>query len=468
MQYVDENVPTVNADDGAADRPIIVSIGWDLYNVCNPLTVMWSEFAEVLSAAPTFKKKDECRVYVFGGLDGPFQKHLNRYVPDGSRDHIGYHRVGDNAVELHGLALDFDEADTTFDAVVERVRGLGLTAVVHTSYNNDKIVTKPKYGAPLETTLAKVPPRLLPRIEGGVIRHKPWPKIHVLFVFNEPWIVPRKVVNLSDEDKLKKAARQRGNLRLSRDTKDLHNAAYRLFAHDFSHAINAAFDEACGDITHAIYMPAQRPDGGVYRYEYVKGAALDWQKYIDRAACGERAPGRERALVKKGSVSATAKKNTTRAVSTKDASPKVAWTPRIRGGWDDRLLRDFELATALAEVVEVRGDKLESGKIEIKCPYDEEHSDAGNPDDRACVVFNASERSHDFNGHQWPAMACQHSHCHGRRAQDFVPKLLDDGIITSELFADERFRIKRKKASTEDIHAALRAANEAREARMKS
>lgn len=156
----------------------------------------WIEFAESFQPALTTPKqsKDVCPIFVFAALDGP-------EITDGYYSGVpvqGFRRVADNALARFGLTIDFDNADTTFQAVVDRVRALGLTAVVNSSYNHLKTITKPRDGQLIEAALAEIPAQLKPHIVGKEVHHLPWPKIHVVIPFKQEWLVPREPVRVAD------------------------------------------------------------------------------------------------------------------------------------------------------------------------------------------------------------------------------------------------------------------------------
>lgn len=496
MSNVTSPAPVVNvSDDGQSaaipcDNPtIIIATAEHGQTKCHErYRSTWIDFAESFQPAMTHTKKtkDACPIFVFAALDGP-EYHDGYYygVP-----RVGVRRVVENAFARFGLTIDFDNADTTFDEVVERVRAMGLTAVVHTSYSHNKTVShrktrKTKSGElqqeSIEETLARVPKNLLPHIVGNEVRHLPWPKVHVVIPFAEAWQVPREPVCLTPQEMTDRAKKGIAPYTVSQAVKSLNKEAYHLFAHDFAATLSAIYDLSCADLTRVIILPAIRPPQGdevvEYRYEFVRGRALDWQSYIERAAAGERAPTSP-SVAKAVRRKQTPGKATGRKSSDTQAKGhsgahnltlKTTAAPDLPAGWNGRLLRDFELASALSQVVEVRGDKLYEGKIEIECPYDESHSNAGDPNDRACFAVDASRRDEDDLGHQWPLIYCMHAHCQGHSTRDFIAKLIADGKIPLDLFKDKRFRLPTLAGeSGEDSHAALRAANEAWEARMKA
>lgn len=80
----------------------------------------------------------------------------------------------------------------------------------------------------------------------------------------------------------------------------------------------------------------------------------------------------------------------------------------------------------------VRNDKRpEKGLVEIECPFDDEHSNAGDPCDVACMASNEG------------AMYCQHSHDAGQegghRTHDYVKRMIELGWFNAETL--ERYRI---------------------------
>lgn len=464
----------------ATPRMLCLAMSHGLHHVHTNQHVTWDELVEALLDEPdVLANKAACSVYVLCELDGPERYYQDHHVP--GREHRGRHRYGDNAVARYGLTLDFDEGDTTFEALVDRIRALGIAAFVHTSYSHNKKVTKPKGNRTVEETCAGLPAHLNPRIVGDEVHHAPHPKFHVIIPFARPWVLPRTRVELSAHEKAKAHHKWRGEYRLASHAKALNEAAYDLFAWEMSEPLNARFDVSCADITRAIYWPAKRSADAPYEAVVIKGEPLDFHTYIARAEAGERAP-----IVRKGvrpSISAPdaeeeeAEEDQSRTNVTKSPrgqgqerasrSPCTTLTvPAMPAGWNNRLLQDFELASALAEVLDVRVDNLHIGKIAIECPFNNEHSDPGNPHDTGCFVANASNRSSSSVSHSWPLIRCMHAHCRHRRTEEFIAKMLADGIIALSLFDDARFKIARLD-KLEAVCAALRAAKETREARMR-
>ena len=85
--------------------------------------------------------------------------------------------------------------------------------------------------------------------------------------------------------------------------------------------------------------------------------------------------------------------------------------------------KHFQLADAIdAEAPDrVRGDTTAVKGRVVECPFDDLHSNAGDPDDKACFVMNAGDSEH--GSFVWK---CHHASCQHRDRLDFLDKAQKD------------------------------------------
>lgn len=97
------------------------------------------------------------------------------------------------------------------------------------------------------------------------------------------------------------------------------------------------------------------------------------------------------------------------------------------GRWFKKSGHGFQIADLVRDLAaeKVRSDN--GTKMEIECPFDEHHSNAGDPDDRACLVVNAGDGSHEFF-----TVSCRHESCQDRTLLDMVAKMVGDDWFDRE------------------------------------
>ena len=86
----------------------------------------------------------------------------------------------------------------------------------------------------------------------------------------------------------------------------------------------------------------------------------------------------------------------------------------------------------ITELLEARGRGAANGGLTVECPFDAEHSNAGDQDDAACWAKDTDGES----GFVW---ACRRDSCAGHDRLDFVQKALDEGWFTMADLTDEAF-----------------------------
>ncbi len=104
---------------------------------------------------------------------------------------------------------------------------------------------------------------------------------------------------------------------------------------------------------------------------------------------------------------------------------------RKLGRWSMKSGHGFQVADVIRDHApeKIRADG--ATKMDIECPFDEDHSDPGNPDDRGCFAVNAGDGVSDFF-----TIRCQHDSCHGKTGLDFLGKMITDGWFGEEVLED--------------------------------
>lgn len=104
------------------------------------------------------------------------------------------------------------------------------------------------------------------------------------------------------------------------------------------------------------------------------------------------------------------------------------------GRWSMKAAHGFQIVDLIEAHApdKIRG-KASSG-VDIECPFDEEHSNPGDPDDRACFIVNAGEGSTD-----WFTASCRHDSCRDYTNLDMVGRMVKDGWFPREALDDDNF-----------------------------
>jgi hypothetical protein len=106
----------------------------------------------------------------------------------------------------------------------------------------------------------------------------------------------------------------------------------------------------------------------------------------------------------------------------KSKSKSVTQDGLALGKWAYERARGFQLADVIRDFAsdKIRGSA--SSGYNVECPFDENHSNAGDPDDRACYVVNAAQ-----GGNEWFIASCRHESCRDKTCLDMLGKMIREG-----------------------------------------
>lgn len=104
------------------------------------------------------------------------------------------------------------------------------------------------------------------------------------------------------------------------------------------------------------------------------------------------------------------------------------------GRWSQKAGHGFQIVDVIRDHADERIRTNGSQKIDIECPFDEEHSNPGDPEDRACFAVNAGD-----GPSEWFTIKCQHDSCQGRTNLDFLGKMLKDQWFDEEVLEDAAY-----------------------------
>lgn len=107
---------------------------------------------------------------------------------------------------------------------------------------------------------------------------------------------------------------------------------------------------------------------------------------------------------------------------------------RTLGRWSIENAAGFQIVDVIKDHAEERIRTPGAHKIDIECPFDEEHSDPGNPQDKGCFAVNAGDGPSPVF-----TIKCQHDSCSTRTNLDMLGKMLSDGWFGDDVLSDDAY-----------------------------
>lgn len=231
--------------------------------------------------------------------------------------------------------------------------------------------------------------------ESGVmidVEHAPVEKHRIIFPFAHPYVVADQG---GQEEALKMWKRMPARL------------ADRIGA--------IPIDEAATDPSRLFYLPRHEKNRP-HESAIFAGPLLDWEELLKLDPMEEIA---ERLI--------TDQKHTGKT-QTDEGRALIGWYKRRGEG--------FQLAEVVDAYADDRIRSRDGTKVIAECPFDEYHSNAGDPDDVAFFCVNAGDGPVDsFVAH------CQHDSCKDYSVLDFVARMVEQEWFTAEALEDDDFDI---------------------------
>jgi hypothetical protein len=104
------------------------------------------------------------------------------------------------------------------------------------------------------------------------------------------------------------------------------------------------------------------------------------------------------------------------------------------GRWSRDHAEGFQIADLINDHCHDKNRGNASQGFHIECPHDEDHSNAGDANDRACYVVNGGEgQSPVFT------IQCQHDSCRDKTNLDHLGKMLADGWFSRDVLTDDAY-----------------------------
>ncbi|WP_295074635.1 DUF927 domain-containing protein [Tabrizicola sp.] len=348
------------------------------------------------------------RAWLAGGPDGGLTQHAERrvkgYFPIVFGEAAGSKYVrrkanGMKSVEMVGI--DVDSGDD-YSAALDRIEAAGFACVAYTSFRDGTETSKVKRDTVLralkierDPTTGELRSYLAPKLRPDVLatveidgqdhdedgvqivyRHSPLQKYRLLFPLAQPLLI--------------------GSLApMQRAQQD----RYARLVRGLAHKLDLLADEACLDVSRVFYMPSH-PRGGDFALDVIRGRGLTLADM----------PELDRGGVKN-------------AFELAGAGAKV--DDREIGGipirkWAAKYAHRLEIGELLQAEAPDKVRKINGNIVVVECPFDEWHSNAGDPTDTGCHV-------QDGDGGTGFVWNCKHGCKDTHDRLDMLHKALSEG-----------------------------------------
>jgi len=170
-------------------------------------------------------------------------------------------------------------------------------------------------------------------------------------------------------------------------------------------------DKACLQVNHMFLLP-RHAEGRPFEVSVFGGPLLDWNDlelgtnpFAD--AANDLDKGKRKSITEAG---------------------------KKLGKWSKKRAPGFQIADVINDLAheKIRGSTAHG--FDIECPFDGEHSTAGDPNDRACMVVNAGEGPSELF-----AATCRHESCRKYTMLDMLGKMLEGAWFDKSVLEDDRY-----------------------------
>ncbi len=242
--------------------------------------------------------------------------------------------------------------------------------------------------------------RTFEHVENGieaVIEHAPMPKHRVIVFLSEPFDIAR-------EGRTQKEA-------LERWRKIPQALARRLG--------NLPIDSTGSDPNRLFYLP-RHAKGAPFEISLFGGPLLDWRELTLET---KEDLFEEATRLHHGDIA----KSSSRSVTEKGKELG-------RTGWAAKACAGFGILDVLRDHApeKIRHDM--GAKAEIECPFDDDHSNSGDTDDRACFAVSAGEGTSEVF-----TVSCRHDGCRDKTNLDMLGKMIEDQWFEEPVIHDESY-----------------------------
>lgn len=236
-----------------------------------------------------------------------------------------------------------------------------------------------------------------------VVRTRPIDKFRLVFLLDKPYVIAEQKMSQ------KEAIVQWGDMILGMGA-----------------ALGIKVDRAARDCSRLFYLPSRDAKSTNAKIVINAGKKLDWTT-IEKKSIREHNeavdsdPYGQAGAVMGGNVRG-------RAVSPQKGLDLQQWARETAHG--------FQISEVFKEHCDDRlREETSTGKFTVECPFDDDHSNAGDPDDKGCFIHDAGSDAQTF------AFRCSHDSCSGRDRLDMLQKAMKDGWFTDDVLTDPDYNI---------------------------
>lgn len=245
-----------------------------------------------------------------------------------------------------------------------------------------------------------------------VVRTRPIDKFRLVFLLDKPYVIAEQKMSQ------KEAIVQWGDMILGMGA-----------------ALGIKVDRAARDCSRLFYLPSRDAKATNAKIVINAGKKLDWttieKKSIrEHNEIADSDPYGQAGAVMGGNVRG-------RAVSPQKGLDLQQWARETAHG--------FQISEVFKDHCDDRlREETAPGKFTCECPFDEDHSNAGDPDDKGCFIHDAGSDAQTF------AFRCSHDSCSGRDRLDMLQKAMKDGWFTDDVLTDPTYNIAVEEAPEEE------------------
>lgn len=322
-------------------------------------------------------------------------------------------RLKTSVKALYGVGLDIDTGTPT-ETIDAALKKLGCLAVRYSTHSSGKTKTEikkdnvVKFAGDREiddalmhefliaveqwdrTIIDTVAYHGVEHTEKGLvcqITHAPMPRHRIVLLFKKPFDMNKEAPTQAEA--MKKWAKVPEAL---------------------ANLLGVPFDTSCTDPSRLFYLP-RHAKGEPFSISLFGGPYFDWrtlelENTIDKLASAT-SQGKSKSVTEKG---------------------------RELGRWHVKRGHGFQIADVLDAHAPDRIRHNTGHGYEIECPFDENHHNPGDQEDRACIVVNAGEGPSEFF-----TISCRHEGCRDKTMLDMLGKMLTDGWFAESVLEDEQF-----------------------------
>lgn len=236
-----------------------------------------------------------------------------------------------------------------------------------------------------------------------VVRTRPIDKFRLVFLLDTPYVIAEQKMSQ------KEAIVQWGDMILGMGA-----------------ALGIKVDRAARDCSRLFYLPSRDAKATNAKIVINAGNKLDWTT-IKKVSIREHNdiadsdPYGQAGAVMGGNVRG-------RAVSPQKGLDLQQWARETAHG--------FQISEVFKDHCDDRlREETAPGKFTCECPFDSDHSNAGDPDDKGCFIHDAGSDAQTF------AFRCSHDSCSGRDRLDMLQQAMKEGWFTDDVLTDPQYNI---------------------------